>query len=74
MCVAPPRYVCLAAGQPRAPVPPLDIAGYAQAHDDAVWETLQACLGGIASGEADGARKLATLPAYRARSVLGGMG
>ena len=22
-------------------VPPLDIAGYAQAHDDAVWETLQ---------------------------------
>ena len=55
-------------------VPPLDIAGYAQAHDDAVWETLQACLGGIASGEADGARKLATLPAYRARSVLGGMG
>ena len=69
MCVAPPRYVCLAAGQPRAPVPPLDIAGYAQAHDDAVWETLQACLGGIASGEADGAGKLATLPAS-----LGGLG
>ena len=50
-------------------VPPLDIAGYAQAHDDAVWETLQACLGGVASGEADGARKLATLPAS-----LGGLG
>ena len=44
-------------------VPPLDIAGYAQAHNDAVWETLQACLGGVASGEADGARKLATFPA-----------
>ena len=28
-------------------VPPLDIAGYAQAHNDAVWETLQACLGGV---------------------------
>ena len=50
-------------------VPPLDIAGYSQAHDDAVWETLQACLGGVASGEADGARKLATLPAS-----LGGLG
>ena len=50
-------------------VPPLDIAGYAQAHDDAAWETLQACLGGVASGEADGARKLATLPAS-----LGGLG
>ena len=43
-----------------------DIAGYAQAQDDAVWETLQACLGGV---EADGARKLATLPAS-----LGGLG
>ncbi|OLP73255.1 hypothetical protein AK812_SmicGene47575 [Symbiodinium microadriaticum] len=50
-------------------VPPLDIAGYAEAHDDAVWETLQACLGGVASGEADGARKVATLPAS-----LGGLG
>ena len=50
-------------------VPPLDIAGYAQAHDDAAWETLQACLGGVASGEADGERKLATLPASR-----GGLG
>ena len=50
-------------------VPPLDIAGYAQTHDDAVWETLQACLGGVACGEADGARKLATLPAS-----LGGLG
>ena len=46
-----------------------DIAGYAQAQDDAVWETLQACLGGVAFGEADGARKLATLPAS-----LGGLG
>ena len=59
---------------------PLDIAGYAQAHDDAVWETLQACLGGVASGEADGARKLDSPSVawrpwpsqrgpYRARSV-----
>ena len=40
MCVIPPRYVC---GSPRAnhvlrTVPPLHIAGYAQAHDDAVWD------------------------------------
>ena len=67
-------------------VPPLDIAGYAQAHDDAVWQTLQACLGGVASGEVDGARALATPPViarragssergpYRARCVLGGVG
>ena len=50
-------------------MPPLDIAGYAQAHDDAVWETLQACLGGVSSGEADDARTLATLAAS-----LGGLG
>ena len=37
-------------------VPPLDIAGYAQAHDDVVRQTLQACLGGVASGEVDGAQ------------------
>ena len=40
-------------------VPPFDIAaGNAQAHDDAVWQILQACLGGAASGEVDGPWRL----------------
>jgi len=55
-------------------VPPLDNAGHSRlrtspCHDDAVWEILQACLGEVASGKADGARKLATLSAS-----LGGLG
>ena len=50
-------------------VPPLDIADYAQARDDPVGETLQACLGRFAFGEADGGRKLATLLAS-----FGGLG
>ena len=66
MCV-PPRDVTMCAS-PRPTTRSavlLDIAGYAPAHDDAAWETLQACLGGVA----DGARKLATL-----RASLGGLG
>ncbi|CAE7522469.1 unnamed protein product [Symbiodinium natans] len=54
MCASPRANHTLRTAQ--RTVPPLDIAGYAQAHDDAVWQTLQACLGGVASGSA-GARQ-----------------
>ena len=69
MGVASSRHVRIAEGQPRAAHSAAAIAGYAQAHDHAVRKTLQACLGGVSFGEADGARTLATVPAS-----LGGLG
>ena len=46
-------------------VPPTQVASYAAQHDQAIWETLQACLGGVP----EHARRLATLPAD-----MGGLG
>ena len=59
MCVAPPRYVCLAAGQPCAPHGAA--AGYSRLRPSSQRRRvgdLAGLLGGVASGEADGARRL----------------
>ena len=50
-------------------LPPSESRGYAAAHDAAIWETLQACLGGEPLDDAPHAWPIATLPA-----VLGGLG
>ena len=50
-------------------VPPQAVASYAQAHDAAIWETLELCLGGIAEADVAHAQHVATLPA-----ALGGLG
>ena len=50
-------------------LPPSESASYARAHDQAVWETLQECLGGVPPAEAQQAWPLASLPA-----VHGGLG
>ena len=49
-------------------VPPTQVACYAAQQDQAIWETLQACLG-VPDHEAAHARQLATLPAD-----MGGLG
>ena len=50
-------------------VPPQAVASYAHAHDAAIWETLELCLGGIAEADVAHAQHVATLPA-----ALGGLG
>ena len=53
-------------------VPPHTVTAHARAHDAAIWDTLQHCLGGvggIAEADAEVARHVATLPA-----ALGGLG
>ena len=44
-------------------LPPSESASYARAHDQAGWETLQECLGGVPPAEAQQAWPLASLPA-----------
>ncbi|CAE7844939.1 unnamed protein product, partial [Symbiodinium microadriaticum] len=50
-------------------VPPQAVASYVHAHDVAIWETLELCLGGIAEADVAHAQNVATLPA-----ALGGLG
>ena len=46
-------------------LPPSESRGYAAAHDETIWETLQACLGGAPLDDAPHAWPIATLPAVR---------
>ncbi len=58
--------------QSKRTVPPSQVAGYAQAHDAAIWDTLNKLLGTTGEPEARPralSRKLATLPAR-----FGGLG
>ena len=50
-------------------LPPSEAAPYARGHDQAVWEALQQCLGGVAQTDAAHAWSLASLPA-----IYGGLG
>ena len=50
-------------------MPPSASATYARGHDDAIWTTLQAMLGGMGDAEAAHARQVAALP-----GALGGLG
>ena len=50
-------------------VPPQAVAPYAHAHDAAIWETLELCLGGVARADVAHTQNVATLPA-----ALGGLG
>ena len=50
-------------------VPLQAVASHAHAHDAAIWETLELCLGGIAEADVAHVQYVATLPA-----ALGGLG
>ena len=63
MCAAPRANHALRT------VPPTMVAPYAKMHDDAIWDTLDALLGGLSPDETASARALAELPAS-----LGGLG
>ena len=57
MCAAPRANHALRT------LPPSTSGGYAQAHDAAIWETLQACMGGFGDQHSPQAWAVATLPA-----------
>ena len=68
MCAAPRANHALRT------VPPTMVAPYAEMHDDAIWDTLDALLGGLSPDEAASARTLAELPASLERRLLTGRG
>ena len=57
MCAAPRAIHALRT------LPPSASGGYAQAHDAAIWETLQVCMGGFGDQHSPQAWAVATLPA-----------